>query len=240
MASYSVALTFLSIITPVISDQIPLPQSVDWRNQGAVTPVRNQGSPCGSCWAFSAVAAVEGIVQIRTGILVPLSVEQLVDCDDEGDSCSGGNVWTAFDYIIGAGGLATDSSYPYDGSGKTCQPYEPAVTISGYEKVPPNNETALMAAVARQPVSASIDANCTEFVDYTSGVLAVDCGNVLDHDITIVGYGTDADGTNYWLVKNSWGQDWGEQGYVRMLRDVGAEEGLSGIAREAYYPTFNN
>ncbi|CAA0823659.1 Senescence-specific cysteine protease SAG12 [Striga hermonthica] len=131
-----------------------------------------------TCWAFSVVGVVEGIVQIRTGSLIPLSVQQLVDCNDKGDNCSGGNIWTAFDYIICAGSLATDSSYSYDGSGRTCQPYEPTVEISGYEKVPPNNKKTLMEVVAWSSLSANINSDCTEFQDYTSNVLAVDRGNI--------------------------------------------------------------
>ena len=110
-------------------------------------------------------------------------------------------------------------------------------TITGYEDVPVNNEKALQKAVANQPVSVAIDASGSDFQFYQSGVFTGSCGTELDHGVTAVGYGVSADGTEYWLVKNSWGTEWGEEGYIRMQRGVKAEEGLCGIAMMASYPT---
>jgi C1A family cysteine protease len=220
------------------ADVSAAPASMDWRTKGAVTPIKDQGQ-CGCCWAFSAVAATEGITKLSNGKLISLSEQELVDCDVDGmdQGCNGGLMDNAFDFIINNGGLATEASYPYKASDGTCKTKNSVATITGYEDVPANSESSLLKAVSRQPVSVAIDAGESDFQHYSSGVFTGDCGTELDHGVTAVGYGTDSDGTKYWLVKNSWGTTWGEKGYIRMQRDVDAEEGLCGIAMQASYPT---
>ncbi|KAK9276992.1 hypothetical protein L1049_006531 [Liquidambar formosana] len=216
-----------------------LPPSVDWRQNGAVTGIKDQGR-CGSCWAFSTVVAIEGINQIKTKELVPLSEQELVDCDTDNQGCDGGLMENAFEFIKKSGGITTERNYPYRARDETCDASKmnaPVVIIDGYENVPAKDENALMKAVANQPVSIAMDAGGSDLQFYSEGVFNGACGTDLNHGVAIVGYGTTLDGTKYWTVKNSWGPEWGEKGYVRMQRGIDAEEGLCGLAMEPSYPT---
>ncbi|XP_052197962.1 cysteine proteinase mucunain-like [Diospyros lotus] len=219
-----------------------LPESVDWRERGAVAAIKNQGS-CGSCWAFSTVAAVEGIHQIVTGELIELSEQELVDCDTAYNvGCNGGLMDYAFEFIVGNGGIDTEAHYPYRGVDGTCDPIRKnakVASIDGYEDVPPYNEKALKKAVAHQPVSVAIEAGGRIFQLYESGIFSGNCGVALDHGVAVVGYGTE-NGMDYWIVRNSWGTGWGENGYIRMERNVArARTGKCGIAMQASYPVKN-
>ncbi|KAM2557864.1 hypothetical protein TB2_014936 [Malus domestica] len=220
-----------------------VPPSVDWRRNGAVTPIKDQGQ-CGSCWAFSTVAAVEGINQIKTKKLVSLSEQELVDCDTEqNQGCNGGLMELAMEFIKQKGGLTTETNYPYRAADSTCNVAKenaPVVSIDGHESVPANDEDALLKAAANQPIAVAIDAGGSDFQFYDEGVFDGKCGTELDHGVAVVGYGTTLDGTEYWIVKNSWGPEWGEKGYIRMQRGVSAKEGICGIAMEASYPVKNS
>ncbi|CAL5083869.1 unnamed protein product [Urochloa decumbens] len=215
-----------------------VPYSVDWRTSGAVTPVKQQMS-CGSCWAFAAVASIESVYKLRTGRLVSLSEQELVDCDhtppDSG--CYGGDPASAMWWVARNGGLATAWEYPYENKQGPCRRGRVRVGgIRGGAAVEPNSEAALERAVARQPVVVIINAD--PFQHYMSGVLSGPCAAGTNHAVTVVGYGADAGGRRYWIVKNSWGEGWGEGGYVRMERRVGAREGLCGIASMPCYPVM--
>uniref|UniRef100_A0A0E0MEC8 Uncharacterized protein n=1 Tax=Oryza punctata TaxID=4537 RepID=A0A0E0MEC8_ORYPU len=217
-----------------------LPPAVDWRERGAVTGIKDQGQ-CGSCWAFSAVAAVEGVNKIKTGTLVSLSEQELVDCDTgDNQGCDGGLMDYAFQFIKRNGGITTESNYPYRAEQGRCNKAKASshdVTIDGYEDVPANDESALQKAVANQPVAVAIEASGQDFQFYSEGVFTGECGTDLDHGVAAVGYGTTRDGTKYWIVKNSWGEEWGERGYIRMQRGFSSgSNGLCGIAMEASYP----
>jgi C1A family cysteine protease len=212
--------------------------SVDWRTKGAVTPVKNQGQ-CGSCWSFSTTGSTEGAHAIASGKLVSLSEQQLCDCSTSygNQGCNGGLMDNAFKYIIANGGLDTEEDYPYTARDGTCDKAKAAkkvVSITGYQDVPQNNEDQLAAAVAKGPVSVAIEADQMGFQTYKSGVFSGNCGTQLDHGVLVVGYSDD-----YWIVKNSWGASWGDEGYIMMKRGVSAS-GICGIAMEPSYPTVSS
>jgi len=217
-----------------------LPASVDWVTAGAVTPVKNQGQ-CGSCWAFSTTGSIEGITFISTGQLVSLSEQELVDCSGSygNQGCDGGEMQAAFQFVAANGGLCSEADYPYQGQDGTCQSSSctSVATISSYENVQANSEAALQAAAAQQPVSVAVDASGSNWQFYTGGVMTGACGTSLDHGVLVVGYGTSGS-TKYWLVKNSWGADWGDNGYLMMQRTTSSNSpGECGIAMDASYPT---
>uniref|UniRef100_A0A5B7CFU0 Actinidain n=1 Tax=Davidia involucrata TaxID=16924 RepID=A0A5B7CFU0_DAVIN len=215
-----------------------LPVAADWRKNGAVAPVKDQGQ-CGSCWAFSTVAAVEGINKIVTGDLISLSEQELVDCDRSyNQGCNGGLMDYAFEFIINNGGIDSEEDYPYRAADGMCDQYRKnarVVTIDGYEDVPTNDENSLKKAVSNQPVSVAIEAGGRTFQLYQSGVFTGSCGTALDHGVLAVGYGTD-DGVDHWIVRNSWGPNWGENGYIKLERNINTTTGKCGIAIEPSYP----
>ncbi|XP_019965003.2 procathepsin L-like isoform X2 [Paralichthys olivaceus] len=215
-----------------------MPNTMDWRQEGYVTPVKNQGS-CGSCWSFSSTGALEGQHYRKTGTLVSLSEQQLVDCSGNYGNygCNGGWMDNAFRYIQDNGGINTEDSYPYEAEDGECR-YNPAsiaTKCTGYVDIEQGNESDLKEAVATVgPVSVAIDASNPSFQLYESGVYdETDCSSTaLDHAVLIVGYGTES-GQDYWLVKNSWGTAWGDQGYIKMRRNRGNQ---CGIATAASFP----
>jgi C1A family cysteine protease len=214
-----------------------MPDSVDWRDDKMVTPVKDQGQ-CGSCWSFSATEAVESAWAIANGELFDLSEQELVSCDTVDNGCNGGLMDNAFDYIE-KNGLVQNKDYLYTARDGTCElTAEPVVWIGGHQDVKTGNELALKQAVTIQPVSVAIQADQNAFRFYKSGVIAQeDCGTKLDHGVLLVGYGTDEIDGDYWLVRNSWGTEWGENGYVRLARtDKKVNAGTCGIALQASYP----
>jgi len=217
-------------------DTTDIPTSVDWTQKGVVTPVKNQGQ-CGSCWAFSTTGSVESAHAIKTGKLISLSEQELVDCSHNGNQgCNGGLMDYAFQWIIQNGGLCSEADYPYHASDGTCKKSDckSQFTISGYKDVPPNDQKSLTAAVAQQPVSVAVDAGGSNWQFYNGGVMSGACGTALDHGVLAVGYGTE-NGKQFYKVKNSWGANWGESGYIKLLRDT-SSTGECGIAMDPSYP----
>jgi len=219
---------------PVV-DFVKLGQSiaadVDWRTKNAVTPVKDQGQ-CGSCWAFSATEAIESYNFLAGKPLIALSPQQINSCDKVDQGCNGGNSETAYEYVVSAGGLETEASYPYKSGGGTtgaCKfdASKIAAKISGYSSVT-KGEANLQAALNNGPVSICLAAEA--FQTYSSGILKV-CPGRVDHCVQGVGYDT---ANNYWIIRNSWAADWGEKGYLRL--EMGKD--LCKVAGDVTFPTF--
>ncbi|XP_062367384.1 cathepsin S-like [Cinclus cinclus] len=214
-----------------------IPEALDWRDKGCVTEVKNQGA-CGSCWAFSAVGALEAQVKLKTGNLVSLSAQNLVDCSGMygNKGCAGGFMTEAFQYIIDNGGIESEESYPYTAQNGTCH-YNAsarAASCSRFLELPEGDEAALREAVATVgPVAVAIDATRPSFFLYRAGVFDdPQCSQEVNHGVLVVGYGS-LENKEYWLVKNSWGVRFGDAGYIRMARNA---SNLCGIASYASYP----
>ncbi|XP_029104318.1 cathepsin S-like [Scleropages formosus] len=218
------------------SQDTTLPDSVDWRTKGLVSPVRDQGS-CGSCWAFATVGTLEGQMARKNCRMIPLSPQNLMDCSVRygNHGCKGGHMRNALNYVIRNKGIDSDQFYPYKAKEGKCR-YSvqgKAGHCSTYRVLPWGDEKALQYTVATVgPVAVSIDATHS-FVRYGKGIYHDPrCTQTPNHAVLVVGYGTHR-GQDYWLVKNSWGTDWGENGYVRMARN---KKNLCGIANQAIYP----
>jgi cathepsin L len=210
--------------------------SVDWRTKGAVTPVKDQ-KQCGSCWAFSATGAIEGRNQIAKGTLISISEQQLVDCAGStgNQGCNGGLMSSAFTYLIGNKGSNTEDAYPYTARDGQCKKGLPLVSpITSQKDIIKGNEADLVANIAKGPVSVAIEADQSVFQFYKSGVLDNKaCGTQLDHGVLAVGYDTDASSKkDYYIVKNSWGTSWGNNGYIWIVRN----KNMCGIAQMNTYP----
>lgn len=214
------------------------PTSVDWVSQGKVSAVKDQGQ-CGSCWAFSTTGAIEARTSISTGQSpLPLSEQELVDCDDNDNGCEGGAMQNGFVYAESNGGLCTESEYAYTATDGTCKSsscthHSP---VKSYKSLS-YGESYLETALASGPVSVAIEADQMSFQLYGGGVFEGTCGTSLDHGVLAVGY-DNSGSSSYWKVKNSWGASWGEAGYIRMCKDCNknAGAGQCGLASDASYP----
>lgn len=232
-----------------LPEHIKVPESIDWREKGAVTPVKNQGQ-CGSCWAFSTTGSLEGQHFISTGNLISLSEQQLVDCSKKynNDGCNGGLMDNAFTYIKENGGIESEEAYPYKGKEGKCKfnPKNVVANCTGFIDIKSGDEDALKEAVASVgPVSIAIDVTEDKFMLYKDGVFVDNtCSNGqddLNHGVLVVGYGSDdsiasgkrKEGLEFWIVKNSWGPKWGEEGYIRMARN---KNNMCGVSTSASYP----
>ncbi|XP_018560795.1 cathepsin L1-like [Anoplophora glabripennis] len=216
-----------------------LPESVDWREKGAVSPVKNQ-QQCAGCWAFSVAGCVEGQNARKTGKLEEASVQHLIDCATgryDNDGCRGGLTETGFDFVED-NGINSYSDYPYEAVNTSCRSKENTIAkTQGYIRIPEGDEKALAQALAKfGPISTAIHVT-KNFQFYGEKIFDdPECRNTpddLNHALLIVGYGKEADGRKFWLVKNSYGTTWGLDGYFKVAKDEGNK---CGIATYARYP----
>jgi KDEL-tailed cysteine endopeptidase len=223
---------------------LPLPISIDWRNrtcQGhqCLGPVRNQGR-CGACWAFAATAAIESQLAIRPrgNMIVQLSQQELVDCDQTSRGCRGGLARNAFNYVT-QNGIASWQNYPYsflqrqNGTCLARTTPRTAVTMTGWSQLEPHNEYDLLTQVTYAPVvvAISVGENNTDLTSYAGGLYWGKCGTKNDHELLLVGYGF-----NYYILQNSWGLSWGDFGYLYLPKTHNC--GI--LDRGATYPVIDD
>uniref|UniRef100_A0ACD5XUT2 Uncharacterized protein n=1 Tax=Avena sativa TaxID=4498 RepID=A0ACD5XUT2_AVESA len=205
---------------------LPLPVEFDWRAKSCngrpcLSPVKRQGPRCGACWAFAATAALESHSAIRRNMRVRLSEQQLVDCDTHSFGCAGGFAIAAFYYVAKNGGLASSADYPYRARNGTCKAAATSqvdLGMTGYSRVPAYDEFQLLQAVTYGPVVVPIAAtNSSSFYDYAGGLYRGPCGPAITHEMLLVGYGYD-----HYVLRNSFGEGWGDKGYMLLPRDSGS------------------
>jgi cathepsin L len=236
-----VDLTKVSVARPLYAAKGSPPDTQDWRTQGAVTAIKNQGQ-CGSCWSFSTTGTVEGAWKIAGNSLTSFSEQQLMDCSSSygNDGCNGGLPFWALQYIIDNKGIETEKAYPYETEEGRCRFKSSKIVghISSYVNITSGSEDDLQDAVGNTgPVSVGIDASNQSFQFYDSGVYnEPNCSSTqLDHGVLAVGYDHDSDSnSDYWIVKNSWGTSWGQSGYIWMSRN---DDNQCGIATMAAIPS---
>lgn len=222
---------------PAIKKTVFTPSEViiDWRTKGVVNPIQDQGQ-CGSCWAFSVICPIESVYAILHGTLYKFSEQNPVDCVNTCYGCDGGSFDETYEYILNIqdGYVELEEYYPYIAFDGKClfDKSKSIKALGGYFEVTPNDEVYLAYCVLTYgPVTTGIDASNWSFQLYTSGIYdEPGCSSgYLDHGVVIVGYGNE-DGVNYWIVRNSWGSDWGEQGYIRMSKDKDNQCGIATAA----------
>lgn len=223
---------------------LQIPGSIDWRAKGAVTPVGDQGE-CGSCWAFSAIAAIEGANYIANKVGDELSEQQLIDCADErfgNNGCQGGFVHGAFQYAMKQD-LCIEEDYPYTGKDEKCTDWWSCSTkniLTGYKNVTAGSRVELFSAIAKGPVSIGVDAGSKEFRFYSSGIFSEGCDENVNHGVAAVGYSYESFlffwRNNYITIKNSWSADWGEKGFMRLSANNEEGNGICGSFLFSLYP----
>ena len=226
-----------SDIEPVTFDETNLAASKDWRANGSVTAVKNQGG-CGSCWAFAATQAVESNHHIKNGKLYNLAEQQLVSCDTKSYGCNGGYHMYAYDYLK-VTPQVLQGNYPYTAKTGTCDKNKEkggVVYTTGKSLITRGSVSAHKAALGKGVLSISLAASSSVFQLYKSGILdSTSCGTSTNHAVGMVGYGT-SNGVDYWIVRNSWGTGWGDAGYIKIAAYDGA--GICGCQNRTYLPAM--
>ena len=217
----------------------PLVNSYDWTELGHVSPVKNQGQ-CGSCWSFSATGVIESHFSIYNNETILLSEQELVDCSwmYGNFGCGGGMPSRAYRYVKRFG-LSTEDEYAYAAKGHLCKSlrheYKDRYHIKGWKNVESFNETRLVELLYNVgPISVALDASSKGFKFYKSGVMDT-CGIQLNHAVLLVGYGVE-DGQQYFKIKNSWGETWGDDGYIKISRGKHLPLGTCGVTMTPSYP----
>ncbi len=214
----------------------------DWVKEGKVSPVRDQGN-CGSCWTFSAIAAVESLDAIKQNRTAPvaMSEQQLVDCckTSLSNGCLGGERWEAFEYIARAG-IASREDYPYLAYNSDCKEsaYKKVVYLKKHLNITKGSSPELAAAVLKRPISVGVNASPFAFMFYRSGIVDEGCpADEINHGVVAVGVGK-KDGVLYWKVRNSWSPKWGDGGYIYIKRETTVGPGLCAIAMKGCMPVY--
>jgi len=214
-----------------IVDLSSLPASIDWRDKGVVTSVKDQGQ-CGSCWSFGTTEVIESHFALSTGVLFDLSEQEILDCTPNPNDCGGiggcggGTPELAYSQILKIGGLTSEWMYPYiswSGKNYDCRLNTshviPYAVLSGFEVLPSNQLAPVLQALANKgPLAVNVDASA--WSEYESGVFD-GCNQTnpdINHVVQLVGYGTDKKFGDYWIIRNSWTPFWGENGYIRIRR----------------------
>jgi cathepsin L len=222
---------------------VMLPENLDWRKLGAVARVKDQGR-CGSCYAFAATGALEGQQFRKTGHLVELSEQQIVDCSRRFGNlgCHGGAMENVYRYIEANGGIDSEDAYPYDGVVERCHYSwnEKSATETGFVFLPSDDEEALKHALATVgPIAVAIDASPPQLQFYSHGMFdpgSGGCAGQVNHAMLVVAYGVDEPSAHhegpFWIIKNSWSRHWGNDGYVKVPRNVN----MCGIALTPSFP----
>ena len=217
---------FLPVHEVSLGDDVP--DSKDWRDDKVVTPVKNQGR-CGSCWAFSTVGNLESQQILVNNNEIILSEQQLVDCDTKVDhGCHGGLMEYALTYIIQAGGIVSTADYPYTAKDGKCKfnKSEVKVEVESFSKIKETEEDLKKAVAVIGPISVAVNANDWQLVGPGKILDIPNCSKQLNHGVLAVGYGSE-NGTDFWLIKNSWGEAWGDKGYIRIARNKNQQCGIS-------------
>tara|TARA_Y100000992_G_scaffold300777_1_gene270153 strand:+ start:8849 stop:9874 length:1026 start_codon:yes stop_codon:yes gene_type:complete len=211
------------------------PLSLDYRKKGAVTPVKNQGR-CGSCWAFSTIGALESKYALKTGKLKNFSEQKLVDCSKSNHGCNGGFMHEAFNDLLLSDGVSLEEDYPYVGTVNPCKeaPTFKDFNFLGYNFVLSHSSKALIEALQVNPVSIALAGDPMKFLFYGEGIFdCEECSTRNNHAVLLVGYEL-KDDVPYWIIKNSWGEKWGEDGYIRIKMTEG--DGILGMNQYGVYP----
>ena len=224
---------------------ISTPDFVDWRTvENVVSPVKNQGA-CGSCWAFSTVESLESLYSIKTNTSVLLSPQELVDCSSSfgNNGCNGGLMTSSFEYVIENNGLCTNDDIPYVATDAVCDLSNCKMKYANIHNcytINRGDQLAMKEVSSLQPISVAIEADTFLFQFYSDGIITgQDCGQNIDHAVVVVGYGTQ-NNLDYWIVRNSWGESWGKNGYVLIQKsNVNNDDGVCGIGIASSFPSFD-